>query len=119
MKHSKCNSKTSSALAHILVGVLIGAIFSAIVMWLWNELMPNLFFLPEISFFQALGLLVLSRLLFGGLSGHFFKHSEARRSSHPMRDKWMHMSSQERKEFMQNRTSSSPISENEEKEPAE
>lgn len=39
------------------------------VMLLWNWLMPALFALPVISFWQALGLLVLSRILLGGFGG--------------------------------------------------
>ena len=36
---------------------------------LWNLLVPPILGLPAISFWQALGLLLLSRLLFGGLGG--------------------------------------------------
>ena len=36
------------------------------VMSLWNALLPVLFAVPVLSFGQALGLLVLSRILFGG-----------------------------------------------------
>ena len=41
------------------------AAVSAIVMLLWNTLVPELFKLPPIGFWQAAGLMVLSRLLFG------------------------------------------------------
>ena len=37
-----------------------------VVKWLWNWLVPPLFGLPMISFWQALALLVLCRILFGG-----------------------------------------------------
>ena len=37
-------------------------------MWLWNALMPAIFKLPEIGFWQAIGLLVLAQILFKG--GH-------------------------------------------------
>ncbi|MBX3047107.1 MAG: hypothetical protein KJZ53_07435 [Anaerolineales bacterium] len=36
---------------------------------LWNWLLPELFGWPQVSFWQALGLLVLSRILFGGIGG--------------------------------------------------
>ena len=36
---------------------------------LWNWLMPTLFRLPAIGLAQTLGLLVLSRILFGGFRG--------------------------------------------------
>lgn len=38
----------------------------AIVMLLWNTLLPTLFSLPAVSFWQALGILLLCRILFGG-----------------------------------------------------
>ncbi|MES2745006.1 MAG: hypothetical protein V4655_06245 [Bdellovibrionota bacterium] len=34
--------------------------------YLWNYLIPDLFHGPELSFFQAMGLLVLAKLLVGG-----------------------------------------------------
>jgi len=40
-----------------------------IVKLLWNALLPPLFGWPQLSFWQALGLLVLCRILFGGWSG--------------------------------------------------
>jgi len=42
---------------------------SFVVMALWNWLMPALFGLKTIRFLQALGLLVFSRILFGGFRG--------------------------------------------------
>ena len=45
------------------------AVFGCIVMLLWNWLMPELFGLQTISFWQAAGLLVLCKILFGGLGG--------------------------------------------------
>lgn len=40
-------------------------------MWLWNWLIPELFGFKPIDFWQAVGLLALARILFGGLgSGH-------------------------------------------------
>jgi uncharacterized membrane protein YGL010W len=42
-----------------------------VVMALWNWLLPNLFVgVHEISYLQALGVLVLSKILFGGFRGH-------------------------------------------------
>ncbi|MFD2784859.1 hypothetical protein [Hymenobacter rubripertinctus] len=50
----------------LLFGTLFVALAGYVTMWLWNWLLPDLFRLPLISIWQALGLLVLSRLLFGG-----------------------------------------------------
>jgi len=46
------------------------AIGGAVVMWLWNWLTPPLFGFPVITFWQALGLLALTRILFGGFRMH-------------------------------------------------
>lgn len=35
--------------------------------WLWNWIMPNVFGLPEISFWMALGIALLISILFGGV----------------------------------------------------
>ena len=52
-----------------LMAVMAGALFGFVVMSLWNWLMPSLFGLHVLSFWQALGVLILSRILLGGLRG--------------------------------------------------
>jgi hypothetical protein len=52
--------------------MIIGlAVLSGAVMLLWNEVVTGLFGAPPLRYLQAAGLLVLSRILFGGLRGHF------------------------------------------------
>ena len=46
--------------------MLFAALGGGIVRWLWNLLLPVLFGFPQITFWQALGLLALCRILFGG-----------------------------------------------------
>jgi len=70
--------------------------FGFITMWLWNSLMPVLFHLPEITFWQSVGLLVLSRLLLGGFGGHGGGHHHWRRNMH---EKWEKMTPEEREQF--------------------
>jgi hypothetical protein len=61
---------------------------------LWNWLLPTLFSVPEITFWQALGLLVLCRILFGGFGMH------GRRG--PRRwGRWEDMTPEERERFRQ------------------
>jgi hypothetical protein len=74
MKHHKPWSERSVG-SRILVVAAIAvavpsfvALFAAVTMWLWNALMPAIFRLPEIGFWQAVGLLILSQILFKG--GH-------------------------------------------------
>ena len=44
-------------------------VFGYVVMSLWNWLVPTLFSGPVIGWWQAIGLLVLSKILFGGMRG--------------------------------------------------
>ncbi|HTX87478.1 MAG TPA: hypothetical protein VMC08_00685 [Bacteroidales bacterium] len=45
-------------------------LFGAVIMWLWNALMPVIFHLGVITYWQAVGLAILARLLFGSMHGH-------------------------------------------------
>lgn len=53
----------------IVLGFLAVGVFTYATMWLWNWLVPELFKGPVISYWQALGLLALSKILFSGLGG--------------------------------------------------
>ena len=53
----------------ILLATAGVAAFSGLVMLLWNGILPSLFHISMITFWQAAGLLLLARLLFGG-RGH-------------------------------------------------
>jgi len=78
-----------------LFGVLAIGVVGAAVMLLWNALLPALFGLPAIGFWQALGLLVLSRILVGGLRGRGgHGHWRGR-----MAARWEQMSEEERERF--------------------
>ena len=79
----------------------IAAGVSAVVMLLWNWLMPSLFGLITISFWQALGILVLCRLLFGGL-GSWHNRMHGGRMNH-IHEKWMKMTPEQREEFVNKR----------------
>ena len=54
----------------IVVGILAAFVFGWLVMILWNWLMPALFGLSTITFWQAWGLVILAHLLFKGGHGH-------------------------------------------------
>lgn len=69
--------------------------FSAITMLLWNALMPELFKLPLLNFWQAAGLLILARLLFGGARPHISWHG----SPLKLRDKLSKMTPEEKRDF--------------------
>jgi len=90
----------------ILIVLVMFAVFAVAVMCLWNALMPDIFTLPAVNYWQALGLLLLARIIFGGLSGglnHRRHHGGGQIFQHgnKLREKWMNMSGEERKEFME------------------
>ena len=60
----------------IILGIGVAILVGFIIMWLWNALMPGLFELPVITYWQGLGLALLGRLLFGGVGGGNSKESK-------------------------------------------
>jgi hypothetical protein len=56
-------------LLFVVFGIAAAIIVSQITMELWNWLIPSIFGLPSITVSKALGLLLLSRLFFGGFGG--------------------------------------------------
>ena len=83
--------------------LVVAALISVVVMTLWNWLMPALFGLGVISFWQALGIFILSRILFGGFGGrHEFKRHK-HHAMHHIHKKWMEMTPEQRREFIKNR----------------
>ncbi|MDD5058966.1 MAG: hypothetical protein PHQ60_13935 [Sideroxydans sp.] len=80
----------------IVVMVVAGIVaLGWVVMALWNWLLPNLFVgVHEISYVQALGVLVLSKILFGGFRGHGGMHK--RMHHHHLKN----MTAEEREKFL-------------------
>jgi hypothetical protein len=81
-----------------VAGVLLFALifiagFGMAVQQLWNALMPSIFSLPPLGFWQAVGLLALCWILFGSWRG--FGYFGMRR--HSLR--WSQMSAEERERF--------------------
>lgn len=60
----------AKALAIAVAVLAFIALFSWVVLLLWNYLVPVLFHGPELGYWQAFALLLLSRILFGGIRGH-------------------------------------------------
>ena len=78
----------------LLVALALG-VLSFTVMSLWNWLVPHLFAGMQIDFWEALGLLVLSRILFGGFRGPGGRHFGGWRH-HRMHERWEQMTEEER-----------------------
>ena len=74
------------------------AIGGEVVMLLWNWLAPALFGWRQITFWQAIGLLALCRILFGGFRGGGGPRSRIRQR---MAERWEQMTPEEREKFRQ------------------
>jgi hypothetical protein len=74
------------------------AIGGEVVLHLWNWLLPALFGWRQITFWQAVGILALCRILFGGFGRHGFRRSTFRRR---MAERWEHMTPEERERVRQ------------------
>ncbi|SEW30551.1 hypothetical protein [Chitinophaga arvensicola] len=88
--------------AHVLKFILLGAVFVVAVgfvtMTLWNCLIPELFHGPVITFWQALGLLLLGKLLFGWNS-HHDKFNRGREWKARMKEKLSNMTPEEQEKM--------------------
>ena len=117
----KCATDKSGCAARcVKIGLLavagIGAV-TWIVMQLWNYLLPDLFAgVSPIGYWQALGVLALSRILFGGLRGGCSSHWRERRAH------WESLTPEERQQlkghFRSRWNSCCPSSKTEEDKPA-
>jgi hypothetical protein len=87
----------------ILKALVAGFVFilvaGTVVMLLWNWLVPSLFNGPAISFLQALGLLLLSKILFSGWGGHRWRHAGGPPWRQRLHEKWSSMTPEERERF--------------------
>jgi Ca2+/H+ antiporter, TMEM165/GDT1 family len=74
----------------------VAFLLGGVVMWLWNAILPAVTGVSPLTYWQAMGLLVLSRILFGGFrfGGRPRHHKPA-----PWRDKWANMNAEEREHF--------------------
>lgn len=78
-------------------------VFGGLVMWLWNNILPPVLGVGMLTFWQAVGLLILCRILFGGFRG---RPGGGPRGGGPgwgkmrhLRHRWMNMSDEEREQF--------------------
>ncbi len=82
-----------------ILGMLLFTIIGGeIVLHLWNWLLPPLFGWRQITFWRALGLLALCRILFGGFGWHGSGRSRFR---HHMKERCGQMTPEERERFRQ------------------
>ena len=79
------------------MAILAMAIFGFVVMSLWNWLAPSLFGGHTISYWQAWGIIILSKILFGGFHG---RSGPGGRWKHRMRERLEQMTPEEREKLL-------------------
>ena len=84
-----------------LFGAAVVYLAGSAVQYLWNNILTPVVGVGILTFWQAVGLLVLCRLLFGGFrGGHRGGWERGRHRIAPrMRERWMQMSEEERTRF--------------------
>jgi hypothetical protein len=95
--------KMVKKLVMVAAGLAVMAGFSAVVMVLWNALVPDVVGWRAIRFWQAVGLLILARLLFGGFGWHRGMHGWGMHGDDAARKRWMKMTVEQRKAFLRRR----------------
>jgi Ca2+/H+ antiporter, TMEM165/GDT1 family len=83
----------------IPLAILGIGVFGGVVMLLWNNVLAVVLHISTVSFWQALGILVLSKILFGGFrgGGHYGKHQWKQK----MQQRWESMTPEEKEKFKQ------------------
>ena len=89
-----------------VLGIAAVAAFGLLTQWLWNWLVPGLFNGPALTFWQALGVIVLSEILFGsfgrgGRGCHRYGHWGPDGYKSAWAAKWRGMSPEDREKFKQ------------------
>ncbi len=80
----------------VLVPVFV-FVFGFVVMTLWNYTMPAIFGITTITFWQAIALTILSKILFGGFSGG--KGNRRHSKGDYWASRWKNMSEEERERY--------------------
>ena len=68
-KNSEEAFKVIKIIGFVILGIVVAVGLGFVIMWLWNWLMPMIFGLTTLTYWQGLGLLALTSLLFGRLGG--------------------------------------------------
>jgi len=82
----------------ILIPIAIFLLIPLVVMYLWNHIVVVIFGITTITYIQAVGLFILSKILFGGI-GNFGRHRK--NSTDRFRSKMLNMSDEEREAMLQ------------------
>lgn len=96
---SKISFTIKKVLGFVACAATIAALFSYVVMLLWNHILVEVALVKAINFWQSLGLLLLSKILFGGFNKGFT--GKGNKWSSELKAKWHNMSEEEKEAFKQ------------------
>ena len=82
--------------AAVLLFFIIASALSWLVMFLWNSILVDVAHVKPLNFWKAAGLLILAKVLFGGIGTGWRRKGASKRKE--WRKKWMGMTPEERKE---------------------
>lgn len=85
----------------ILIAAAVVLLLTFIVMTLWNNILTPVLNVHSIDYGQALGILVLSKILFGGFRGGGGWRGRGQYWNSDMRNKWQNMTAEEKQKFKQ------------------
>lgn len=77
--------------------ILFVFVFGNVIMFLWNWILPDAIGANKITFWKAVGLFVLTRVLFGGFKGGH--HRRRQHKGREWKERWRNLSEEEKVEF--------------------
>ena len=95
--HSRHRFHPLKILFYVIVFIAFVSIFGWIVMFLWNAILPDTVGVKPLTFWKAVGLLILAKILFGGFGGRKGFGKKSPRSY--WRNKCKNMSEEEREQM--------------------
>ncbi len=83
-KHKVRGKSPGEIAGWIILGIIavvgLAILFGFIIMWLWNWLMPDLFGLATLTYWQAVGIFILLKILLGGFGSSGKSRESSKRS---------------------------------------
>lgn len=101
MEKSYMMKKVGKVVFFVLLAPVLAYAFIHLVMYLWNGILPDVFGFSTITFWQAAGMLLLSKILFGGMN--FGRKGGCCKGKHHygqrMKEKFMNMTDEEKEKM--------------------
>ncbi len=83
-KHKMRSKSLGEIIGWVILGVLavvgLAILFGFVIMWLWNWLMPVIFGLPLLTYWQAVGRYILFKIILGSSGGGGKSHKSSKHS---------------------------------------